>query len=88
MSIINPKNYEPKKHNQKKRFNSSFISTDFKHINFSIIAKGFGIRSYTIFNIKDLSSALENEKLKKGPAVIDIITDQWETPVLRATLNA
>jgi len=71
------------KHVQKNRFKDSFISTDFRHIDFAMVARGFGARAYTVQTLDALQSALEKEKAPNGPAVIDMFTDQWETPVLR-----
>jgi acetolactate synthase-1/2/3 large subunit len=71
------------KHVEKNRFKEGFISTDFHHVDFATVAKGFGARSYTVGTLEELRSALESEKAPKGPCVIDMSTDQWETPVLR-----
>ncbi len=71
------------KHVEKARFKEGFISTDFHHIDFSTVAKGFGARAYTVETLDALRAALESERAPKGPSVIDMFTDQWETPVLR-----
>ena len=71
------------KHVEKNRFKEGFISTDFRHIDFATVAKGFGARGYTVQTLDALQTALESEKTPKGPSLIDMFTDQWETPVLR-----
>jgi acetolactate synthase-1/2/3 large subunit len=71
------------KHVEKNRFKEGFISTDFRHIDFAMVARGFGARAYTAETLDGLQSALEKEEAPNGPAVIDMFTDQWETPVLR-----
>jgi len=73
------------KHIQQQRFKTGYISTDFHHIDFATVAKGFGVRGYTARTAAELSEALRNEQSNEGPAVIDVITDQWETPVLRSS---
>jgi acetolactate synthase-1/2/3 large subunit len=76
------------KHIQRKRFKDVYISTDFRHVDFSAVARGFGARGYAVRTTKDLHAALERESSPEGPSVIDIITDQWETPVLRSSSMA
>ena len=73
------------KHIQRQRFKNNFISTDFHHIDFATVAKGFGVHSHTARTADELGSALSDVKIQSGPAVIDVITDQWETPVLRSS---
>ena len=70
------------KHNQRDFFQEKYISTDFAHVDFAMVAKGFGARSYTVTTIDELNEALAQEKSPQGPAVIEVISDQWETPVL------
>ncbi|MCP4751853.1 MAG: thiamine pyrophosphate-binding protein [Proteobacteria bacterium] len=69
------------KHVQKDYYQEQYISTDFSHVDFATVAKGFGVRSYTTRSLDELNSYLLREKLPDGPAVIEVISDQWETPV-------
>ena len=69
------------KHVQKNYYDQNYVSTDFAHIDFATVASGFGARGYTATNIEELRAALENERNPEGPAVIDVISDQWESPV-------
>lgn len=71
------------KHVQRSRFKDGFISTDFRHVDFATVARGFGARGYTVRTVDELATALDKEQFPQGPAVIDVVTDQWETPVLR-----
>jgi acetolactate synthase-1/2/3 large subunit len=71
------------KHVQQKRFKEGYISTDFHQVDFSMVARGFGVHGYTVRTVDEFASSLEKEQNPKGPAVIDIVTDVWETPVLR-----
>lgn len=71
------------KHVQKDYYEGQYISTDFSHVDFGTVAQGFGARGYTVNSVDELRSCLALEKSPQGPAVIEVITDQWETPVLK-----
>ncbi|MBU1274644.1 MAG: thiamine pyrophosphate-binding protein [Proteobacteria bacterium] len=71
------------KHVQKARYGDNHISTDFNHIDFATVAQGFGARGYKVNSLDELRDALGKERQPQGPAIIDMNTDQWETPVLR-----
>ena len=71
------------KHVQKDYYEGQYISTDFSHVDFATVAQGFGARGYTVNSIDELGSCLELENSPEGPAVVEVITDQWETPVLK-----
>ncbi|MBT6611679.1 MAG: thiamine pyrophosphate-binding protein, partial [Deltaproteobacteria bacterium] len=70
------------KHVQRDYYDKNYISTDFSHIDFATVARGFGVRSYTALTIDELDGYLEEEKSPQGPAVIEVISDQWESPVV------
>jgi acetolactate synthase I/II/III large subunit len=71
------------KHAQKFGYKENYISTDFSLVDFATVAKGFGARGYTVHSLNELTDCLAQEKSPQGPAVIDILVDQWESPVLR-----
>jgi acetolactate synthase I/II/III large subunit len=71
------------KHAQKFGYQENYISTDFSQVDFATVAKGFGARGYTVRSLEELKGCLAKEKSPQGPAVIDVIVDQWESPVLR-----
>jgi thiamine pyrophosphate-dependent acetolactate synthase large subunit-like protein len=71
------------KHVEKKRLADGFISADFSHVDFATVARGFGARGYTASTLGELESALSSERTPAGPALIDVASDQWATPVLR-----
>lgn len=71
------------KHIQKTRYQERYISCDFNHIDFATVARGFNVRSYHAATLDQLVEAMAAEQAPDGPALIDIRTDQWETPVLR-----
>lgn len=72
------------KHLQNSRYGGNYISSDYKYIDFATIAKGFGARGYTVKTLDELKGALEAEREPNGPSLINMSTDEWETPVLRA----
>ena len=70
------------KHVQRDYYQENYISTDYSHIDFATVAKGFGVRGYTAYNLDQLKQFLALEQSPDGPAVIEVISDQWESPVL------
>ncbi|MEW6185696.1 MAG: thiamine pyrophosphate-binding protein [Thermodesulfobacteriota bacterium] len=71
------------KHAQKFGYEEKYISTDFSQVDFATVAKGFGAGGYTVHTVGELKDCLEQEKSPQGPVVIDVMVDQWESPVLR-----
>jgi acetolactate synthase I/II/III large subunit len=71
------------KHAQKAGYQENYISCDFSQVDFATVAKGFGARGYTVCTLEELKESLDREKTPQGPAVIDILVDQWASPVLR-----
>lgn len=70
------------KHVQRDYYEENYISTDFSHVDFAMVAKGFGARSYTARTLEEFKQYMEIETSPDGPALIDVISDQWESPVL------
>jgi acetolactate synthase-1/2/3 large subunit len=70
------------KHGQKGQYHENYISCDFCHVDFATVARGFGARGYSVKTIDELRDALAKEVAPKGPVVIDIITDPWESPMI------
>lgn len=70
------------KHVQKDHYDQNYVSTDFSHVDFATVAKGFGARGYTARTLAEFETYLAQESSPEGPAVIEVISDQWETPVL------
>lgn len=69
------------KHGEQRRGWEGFISTDFSHIDFATVARGFGARGHVVVTEDELVSVLREEQNPEGPVIIDIRTDQWESPV-------
>jgi acetolactate synthase-1/2/3 large subunit len=70
------------KHVQKDHYDQNYVSTDFAHVDFATVAKGFGARSYTVRTLEEFRQCLVKEASPDGPALIEVISDQWSTPVL------
>lgn len=71
------------KHVQRDFYQQNYISTDFSHVDFATVAKGFGARGYNAASLDELKACLDQEKEPQGPAVIDVASDQWESPIVR-----
>jgi acetolactate synthase-1/2/3 large subunit len=69
------------KHVQRDHYDQNYISTDFSHVNFSVVASGFGLRSYRVTDLQQLRECLDKEANPDGPALIEVISDQWSSPV-------
>ena len=67
---------------QKNYYQENYISTDFYNIDFATVAIGFGARGYRACHLEELNSFLAKEKSPEGPAVIEVVTDQWESPIV------
>ena len=44
------------------------------------VVRGFGVRGYTVTTLEEMRDALGRERNPNSPVVIDVISDQWETP--------
>jgi acetolactate synthase I/II/III large subunit len=71
------------KHVQRDFYQGKYISTDFSQVNFSLVAKGFDARGYTVRTLEKLTTFPEMEKSPQNPAAIDMFSGHWKTPVLR-----
>jgi acetolactate synthase-1/2/3 large subunit len=69
------------KWNQRINWGGRFQSSDFPDVNFALVAEGFGVRGVRVSEPEELGTALERAFAHHGPTVIDIITDEWETPI-------
>lgn len=43
----------------------------------------FGVPAWTARTVAELHAALDQARLVPGPALVNIITDQWETPIVK-----
>lgn len=67
---------------QRHYYQENYISTDFSHVDFATVARGFGVRGYTAGTLDELNGFLAQETTPRGPAVIEVISDQWESPIV------
>lgn len=81
--VLNNSVYGWIKHVQRDFYDGNYVSTDFSKVDYATVAKGFGVRSYRVTNMEELNQALTAEKTPTGPAVIEIISDQWESPIVK-----
>lgn len=70
------------KHVQRDYYDQNYVSTDFADIDFAMVARGFGARGYRVHTLEEFRQAMAEESNPEGPAVIEVISDQWVTPVL------
>ena len=59
-----------------------YVSVDFGDIDFSQVAKGFGIPSWRVREPAELDEALRAAGSQSGPALVEVVSDPTETPVL------
>jgi acetolactate synthase-1/2/3 large subunit len=75
---------------QKIAWGGRFQSSDFPEVDFATVARGFGCHGVRVTRPEDLRPALEAAFEGDGPVVIDVKTEEWETPILayRAAVEA
>ena len=54
---------------QKDHYDQNYVSTDFSHVDFATVAKGFGARGYTARTLAEFQTYLARESSPEGPAV-------------------
>lgn len=70
------------KHIQKEKYKETYLSTDYQEVSFARVAEGFGALGYSVTTLNRLREIMKEIGVLTEPVVIDIKTDQWETPVL------
>lgn len=81
--IINNHTLAWVKHVEKVRFNEDYISTDFTVVDFANAAVALGAKAYKASNIDELKACLEKIGRVSSPVVIEVQTNETESPVLR-----
>lgn len=73
------------KHTATARFGAEYgsIATDFGPVDYAKVAEGFGVPSYRVESETALHAALKEIDGHAGPALIEVLSDEWETPVLK-----
>ena len=59
-----------------------YLSVDFSDVDFSQVAKGFGVPAWRVSTPEQLDEALRAAGATAGPALVEVVTDPTETPVL------
>lgn len=59
-----------------------YVSVDFSDVDFSQVARGFGVPAWRVTTPEELEPALSAAASTSGPALVEVVTDQTETPVL------
>ena len=70
------------KWNQRMTWGERFQSSDFPDIDFAAVARGFGCQGITVTRPDELEQAMESAFAGDDPVVIDVKTEEWETPLL------
>jgi thiamine pyrophosphate-dependent acetolactate synthase large subunit-like protein len=61
---------------------ADYVSVDFCDVDFSQVARGFGVPAWRVTTPDELSEALRAAGSASGPALVEVVTDPTETPVL------
>ena len=67
---------------QKITWDERYQSSDFPDIDFAAVARGFGCAGISVTRPDQLEQALDSAFAGDGPVVIDVKTEEWETPLL------
>lgn len=67
---------------QRLRWDEHYQSSDFPDVNFARVAEGFGVKGVRVTNPGELEGALSDAFASQSATVIDVITDEWQTPIL------
>ncbi len=70
------------KWNQRMSWGERYQSSEFPDIDFAAVAQGFGCKGISVTRPDQLAQALESAFAGHDPVVIDIKTEEWETPLL------
>lgn len=70
------------KWNQRMTWGERYQSSDFPDVDFAAVARGFGCEGITVTKPDELAAALQSAFASDGPVVIDVKTEEWETPIL------
>jgi acetolactate synthase-1/2/3 large subunit len=67
-----------------------YFSVDFNPVDYAAIARGFGLKAWSVIDPADLEAAMQSALADGGPCFIDIVTASQltETPPVHAWLAA
>lgn len=62
-------------------FGRGWTEADFADVAFADIARAFGLRATRVTEPGRLAPALQSAAAGTGPALVDVVTDVWQTPI-------
>jgi acetolactate synthase-1/2/3 large subunit len=62
-------------------FGRGFEEADFADVAYAEVATGFGMHAERVTDPAGLSAALASALASGGPALVDVVTEPWETPI-------
>lgn len=62
-------------------FGRGHETEDFAPVDFSAVAAGYGLPSVRVTESAELNGALERAFDTEGPALVEVISDAWQTPI-------
>lgn len=62
-------------------FGRAWEDEDFGDVAYGDVARGFGMAGLRVTGPAQLGSALASALASDGPALIDVVTDAWQTPI-------
>ena len=62
-------------------FGRAWQDDDFGDVAFAEIARGFGLAGHRVTEPAGLAAALQAALAGPGPALVDVVTDVWQTPI-------
>jgi acetolactate synthase-1/2/3 large subunit len=62
-------------------FGRGFEDDDFADVGYADVARGFGVHGVRVTAPADLGAALAAARRSDGPALVDVVTEPWETPI-------
>jgi len=62
-------------------FGRGFEDDDFADVRYADVARGFGLHAERVSDPAGLRTALASALSSGGPALVDVVTEAWETPI-------
>lgn len=62
-------------------FGRGFEDDDFADVRYADVATGFGLRAERVTDPADVRTALASALSSRRPALIDVVTEAWQTPI-------
>ncbi len=62
-------------------FGRAWEDEDFSDVAFASVARGFGLAAQRVTDPGELAGALREALAADGPALVDVVTEAWQTPI-------